>query len=57
LERISESFLFHGTAEIPSDINICLVYSVFRGIHFFGNYQPYGLVYQKEHNIMAVAVS
>ncbi len=31
-ERNSESFLFRGTAEIPSELNICSIYSVFRGI-------------------------
>jgi hypothetical protein len=30
----SESFLFRGTAGIPSEITICSVYSVFRGIIF-----------------------
>ncbi len=33
-ERNSESFLFRGTAGIPSEITICSVYSVFRGIIF-----------------------
>jgi hypothetical protein len=35
-------FLFRGTTGIPSEITICSVYSVFRGIIFFvGNSQPY----------------
>ncbi len=33
-ERNSESFLFRGTAEIPSELTICFVYSVVRGIVF-----------------------
>jgi hypothetical protein len=33
-ERNSESFLFRGTAGIPSEIPICSGYSVFRGIFF-----------------------
>jgi hypothetical protein len=33
-ERNSESFLFRGTDGIPSEITICSVYSVFRGIIF-----------------------
>ncbi len=33
-ERNSENFLFRGTAGIPSEISICSVYSVFRGIIF-----------------------
>ncbi len=40
-ERNSESFLFRWTARIPSEITICSVYSVFRGIIFFCNSQPY----------------
>ncbi len=37
----SESFLFHGTAGIPSEMTICSVYSVFRGIIFLSeNFQP-----------------
>jgi hypothetical protein len=31
-ERNSESFLFRGTAGIPSELTICSVNSVFRGI-------------------------
>jgi hypothetical protein len=34
LERNSESFLFRGTAGIPSEITFSSVYSVFRGIIF-----------------------
>ncbi len=34
-ERNSEGFLFRGTAGIPSEITICSVYSVFRGINFW----------------------
>jgi hypothetical protein len=33
-ERNSERFLFRGTAGIPSEILLCYVYSVFRGILF-----------------------
>ena len=33
-ERNSESFLFRGTAGIPSELAICSVYSVFGGIIF-----------------------
>ncbi len=33
-ERNSERFLFRGTAGIPSEMNICSVSSVFRGIIF-----------------------
>ncbi len=33
-ERNSESFLFRGTTGIPSEMIICSVYSVFRGIIF-----------------------
>ncbi len=33
-ERNSERFLFRGTAGIPSEMIICSVYSVFRGIIF-----------------------
>jgi hypothetical protein len=33
-ERNSERFLFRGTAGIPSEIPLCSVYSVFRGIIF-----------------------
>ncbi len=34
-------FLFHGTTGIPSEITICFVYSVFRGIIFLSeNSQP-----------------
>jgi len=33
-ERNSENFLFLGTAEIPSEITICSIYFVFRGIIF-----------------------
>jgi hypothetical protein len=33
-ERNSESFLFRGTAGIPSELTICSGYSVFRGIIF-----------------------
>ncbi len=33
-ERNSENFLFRGTAEIPSEIAICFVYSVICGIIF-----------------------
>jgi hypothetical protein len=33
-ERNSESFLFRGTAGIPSEIPICSGYSIFRGIIF-----------------------
>ncbi len=41
-ERNSENFFFRGTAGIPSEITICSVYSVFRGIIFFvGNSQPW----------------
>jgi hypothetical protein len=42
LERNSESFLLRGITGILSEITICSVYSVFRGINFFvGNFQPY----------------
>ncbi len=33
-ERNSESFMFRGTAGIPSELTICSVYTVFRGIIF-----------------------
>ena len=33
-EQNSENFLFRRTAGIPSEITICSVYSVFRGIIF-----------------------
>ncbi len=33
-QRYSESFQFRGTAGIPSELTICSVYSVFRGIIF-----------------------
>jgi hypothetical protein len=36
-ERNSESFLFRGTAGIPSELTICSVYSVFRGIIFLSD--------------------
>jgi hypothetical protein len=42
MEWNSESFLFRGTAAIPSEQTIHFVYSVFRGIIFFAeNSQPY----------------
>ncbi len=34
-ERNSESFLFRGTARIPSEMIICFIYSTVRGIIFF----------------------
>jgi hypothetical protein len=34
-ERNSESFLFRGTAGIPSELTICSGYSVFRVIIIF----------------------
>jgi hypothetical protein len=37
----SESFLFRRTARILPEQTNCSVYSVFRGIIFFGNRQPY----------------
>jgi hypothetical protein len=33
-ERNSERFLFRGIARIPSEISICSIYSIFRGIIF-----------------------
>jgi hypothetical protein len=36
-ERNLESFLFSGTAGIPSELTICSVYSVFRGIIFLAD--------------------
>ena len=41
LEWNSESFLFRGTAANPSEQTIHFVYSVFRGIFFAENSQPY----------------
>ncbi len=39
-ERNSESFLFHRTAGIPPEQTNCSVYSVSRGIIFFGRKLP-----------------
>jgi hypothetical protein len=53
-ERNSESFLFRGTAEIPSELTICSVYSVFRGIIFLAeiaNPNAYLRLYSKRNMV------